>query len=272
MTKREEMLNASQYLRIVTKAMLDGKDIRDAPTDRQQKVPGFSQESARKTGVYSCGAGGLFAEQGVGLVRKGYGRVGCADMDFFDPTNFPRQLCYAEDLYQNKALAVAKNLAREALLETVIEGYAMPYVDAREYVDWDEYDILLCNVDNDAARVAVSLDARLGGRPAVFSAVSADAGNGYVFVQETTEDAPCLACARPSIVGNKRQPCPGTPACRDILTVVAGWVLYAIDTLVMERKRYWNMYSVFMDGSIEDAAVMVKKNPGCPLCGAGAQK
>ncbi len=273
MTKRNPReLGTERYIRILTRPMLEGADIVDSPTDRQERVPGFDMSIVRRTGIFACGAGGLLAAQGPELVRKGYGRIACTDMDAFDATNYPRQFCYAENLYRNKGIEVARNLVREALLETEIVGLALPYRSAREYVDWSEYDIGLCNVDNDEVRVDFSNDFRAMGKPAIFCAVSNDANSGYVFVQESRPDSACFGCAFPQRVGDARHPCPRTPACVDILRVLGGFALYAVDSVLMPRKRFWNMRYVFLDGSIEDAAVTVKKNPDCPLCGSGSPK
>ena len=60
--------------------------------------------------------------------------------------------------------------------------------------------------------------------------------------------------------------CPGVPAVKDILKVMAGIVLYAVDTLVMERPRLWNYRDVLLDGSIPDAVRTITRRPECPLC------
>ena len=265
-------IDRSRYVRIQTKPMLEGLDVEETTTDRQEKVPGFSQDVVCSAGVFSVGAGGLFAEQGRALVRKGYGYVACADMDVFTPSNYARQLCYAEDLYQSKALSVAKNLANEAILKTEIVGLAMPYEDARHHIDWSRINVELNLVDSNGTRVTHSVDARKRGNPVIFCAVSGDANSGYCFVQDNKPDSPCFGCAFPHKVSDKRIPCPGTPACVDILKVIGGFSLYAIDSLLMNRPRKWNLRHVFLAGHLDDAAITIEKNPECPLCGKGVAK
>ena len=262
-------LGPERFVRIRTVAMLEGLDIEESEVDRQQLVPGFDQDAARNACVSFCGAGGLFAEQGPDLVRKGYGCVVCADHDCFSPSNFPRQFCYRKDLYRNKALAVAENIAGESLLSSEIVGLGMPYRDARQYADWDRCTLGVCDVDNNETRVDFSRDFRRMRKPAIFCAVSNDANSGYVFVQDGSDDAPCFGCAFPDKVDDKVHPCPRTPACRDILKAVGAFVVYAIDSLVMGRKRNWNLRYVFLAGFLEDATLTVKKNLDCPLCGGG---
>ena len=104
-------------------------------------------------------------------------------------------------------------------------------------------------------------------KPAIFCGVAEDAGSGWVFVQEGNPGTACFGCAFPHRVNDARQPCPGTPACADILTVVGGFAVYALDSVVMARHRFWNLRYVFLDGSLPDTCLTVERNPDCPLCG-----
>jgi molybdopterin/thiamine biosynthesis adenylyltransferase len=246
--------------------MLAEADVREPIFDRQVKVPGFDLACVRQTGVFSFGAGGLFGQQARGLVRKGYARIGCADGDVFTPSNYPRQLCYGRDLYQNKAVAVIRNLAYECLSDTDLWGYPLHYPDVARYIDWDKFDVLLCNVDNNLARVRLSMEGRARNKIVIYSAVSNDAGNGYVFIQENKAESPCFGCAFPHKINDKKHPCPGTPACVDILTMIGSVVLYALDSAVMNRPRFWNMRWFYLDGSLEDRCLTIPKNPNCLLC------
>lgn len=252
------------YIR--SRSMLAGADVRESVFDRQAKVPGFNQDQVSQAGVFSIGAGGLLGQQGRGLVRKGYGRFGCADDDVFTPTNYPRQLCYRKDLYKNKAIAIIQNLAQECLSDTEFWAYPIRYPEVSKHLDWDKFNVFLCNVDNNITRVRLSLECLAKGKPVIFSAVSSDAGSGYVFVQESKPGTPCFGCAFPHRVDDRTQPCPGTPACIDILAVVGGSVLYAVDSVITNRPRFWNLRVVRLDGSLEDTAIRVAKNPNCPLC------
>lgn len=256
----------SVYIKM--RSMLVDADVREPIFDRQVKVPGFDMERVRQKGVFSIGAGGLFGQQARGLTRKGYPRIGSADSDVFAPSNFPRQLCYGPDLYQNKAVSVIQNLAHECLADTEFWAYPLNYPAVAQHIDWDKFDVFLCNVDNNVARVRLSVEGRSRGKPVIFSAVSSDAGNGYVFVQESKPDTPCFGCAFPHMVNDKIHPCPGTPACVDILTVVGGFVLYAVDSVIMNRPRFWNLRRVYLDGSLDDQCLRIAKNPNCPLCKA----
>ena len=247
--------------------MLSGIAVEESPTDRQERVPGFEQEKARGTTILSVGAGGLAAEQLPGFARKGYGRLAVTDMDFVSPSNLPRQFFYRDDLYQGKGTALAQNLQRECLLDTELIGLNLHYEDAKLALDLSKVTVGVCNVDNNETRVAFARDMLRLGIPAVFSGVSDDANNGYVFVQESRPGTPCFACAFPNKVGDKRHPCPNTPACRDILKLVGGFVMYAVDSLVMSRNRFWNLQVLFLDGSLPCTGRLVERRENCPICG-----
>lgn len=266
-TMMTAILQVQRFVRVIAKPMLMGLDLQESPTDRQEKVPGFKQSVARESGILCCGAGGLLAQQGRCLSRKGYRRFYIADADCFTPSNYTRQHCYRQDLYKNKAVCMARNMARESVLGGEFVGFGLPGEDALTMIPPEDYSIGLCNVDNNPARVAFSRCLRALGKAVVFCGVAEDAGSGWVFVQEGRPDAPCFGCAFPHKLNDQSHPCPGTPATVDILQVVGGFAVYAVDSVLMERSRFWNLRYVFLDGSIPDNCLTVDRRPGCPLCG-----
>jgi molybdopterin/thiamine biosynthesis adenylyltransferase len=216
------------------------------------------------------GAGGAGSEIGEALVRKGVGTLVIFDHDLVEPTNLIRQHFYERDLFKNKALRLAKNLAREGVLGTVIQGYPLRLEEAIEAGIDLSGSVAIVAVDANQARIAASRFFRSKGMPVVFTAVSETANNGYVFVQEAAPNAPCFACLFPDAVHNATDPCPGTPAIKDILKVVAGIVVYAVDTLLpgMARPRGWHYKEIFLDGSIPGRDWMVARRQDCALCGS----
>jgi molybdopterin/thiamine biosynthesis adenylyltransferase len=217
------------------------------------------------------GGGGVGSEIGEGLVRKGVGTLVILDHDLVEPTNLIRQHFYERDLGKPKAHRLAKNLAREGFCGTVIRGYALRLEEAiAQGIDLSG-SVAIVGVDNARGRIAASRFFRSLGMPVVFTAVSEDANNGYVFVQEAAPDAPCFACLFPDAVHDTTDPCPGTPAIKDILKVVAGIVVYAVDTLLpgMARPRSWNYKEIFLDG-FPGRDWTVERRENCQLCGVGA--
>ncbi len=77
--------------------------------------------------------------------------------------------------------------------------------------------------------------------------------------------APCFLCLYPDAGEDRRvHGCAG--ASIEILKVMAGIALYAVDSLLMPRPRPWNYKEVFLDGS-GDGARVIAARPNCRLCG-----
>jgi len=235
---------------------------------RQQKLKGFNQQALATAKVILIGAGGLGGEIGEALVRKGIGTLTICDHDVVDRSNLNRQFFFKEDLGKPKPHRLAKNLAKHGFLGSVIEGYSLCFEDAldRELeldVDLDGT-VAVVGIDNNPGRVAASIYYRERHIPCIFTAVSEQADHGFVFVQEP--QGPCFGCLFPWAVNYDTYPCPGTPAVKDILKVVAGIVSYCVDSLLMARPRRYNYKAVYL-ATGDDMTWMVPRLPGCKLCG-----
>lgn len=250
--------------RIKTEPLEPNHPMEAGITDRQERVPGLDQSRLRRLRILIVGSGGLGGEIGEGLARKGVGEIVLLDGDFVTLSNLNRQHFYVRDLYQNKAKRLAMNLKREALCGSRIIGHPLSFEEAVQR-DLDlSCDVAVVAVDSNPCRAAASRYFYAKGIPVVFTAVSTTANNGYVFVQEP--GGPCIGCLFPDAMNDQREPCPGVPAVKDILKVMAGLVLYAVDTLIMERPRSWNYRDVFLDGSIPDRSRTIARRPKCSLC------
>jgi molybdopterin/thiamine biosynthesis adenylyltransferase len=119
-------------------------------------------------------------------------------------------------------------------------------------------------VDNNAARVNVCryyLDVR----PVVYLGVDELADHGYVFVQESP--GPCFACLFPHALDEAGGgQCTKVGAVKDILKVVGGIALSAVDSLLMARRRAWNFRELSLAGFVPDATKMLAKRNSCPIC------
>lgn len=238
----------------------------EAPaTDRQEKIKGFSQNTFRKLRLNLIGAGGLGSEIGEGLVRKGVGSLSIFDDDTVELSNLNRQRFYKKDLYKNKAVQLAQNLVHDGIGDTRLNGFPWKFQDAAGFDSHDiGCDVAVCGVDNDAARVFVSDYYYRRNIPVIFTAVNELGNAGYVYVQEPGKA--CFGCFRPDAINDGKNPCPGTPAIKDILKVVGGIVLYAVDTLFMDRMRVWNYKEMFLDGTIPEFCSTVERKKGCSIC------
>ena len=233
--------------------------------DRFPRIQGASQQALAQAHVDMIGCGGLGGEVGHGLVRKGIGRLTLCDHDHVDASNLPRQHFYATDVGKPKAPALARNLARQATGRTHIYGYATSFQDALTQGVKLEGDVAVVGVDNNATRIAAATYYRARAVPVIFLAVDVQAARGYVFVQTSQPDEPCFQCLYPDAVNDQRiYGCAG--ASIEILKIMAGIALYAIDSLLMARPRLWNYKAVFLDQG-GDGQSVIGQRPACSLCG-----
>lgn len=243
---------------------LRGKRIPGAE-DRQNKIPGFNQAVFSASKALCIGAGGLIGHIAPALVRKGIGALTILDDDFVEVSNLNRQRFYEKDLGQNKAIALAQNLQAECIHDSILTGFALSFQQAIDRGIDLNCNLAICGVDNNPTRVAASRYFRKRRMTVIFTAVSADADHGYVFVQEA--EGACLGCLFPDMADDQRYPCPGTPAISEILQLVGALAVYAVDSCLMGRRRLWNHRSIVLSGGEFDSQRRVENREGCPLCG-----
>lgn len=213
------------------------------------------------------GCGGLGGWSSIGMVRKGLGRLTLVDHDTVALSNLARQPYRLTDVGQNKALALARILRDHATGGTELRGHAVSFQQAlSEGRDIDVgVDVVVVGVDNNTTRLDVAMHFQHLGIPVVFLAVDDTASRGYAFVQTSRPGEACFAClfpdahADPSVHG-----CAG--ASIEILMVVVGMGLYALDSLLMQRPRPWNYKDIYLDRA-GDGLRVIAQRPGCSLCG-----
>lgn len=239
--------------------------------DRQKRVPGFDQAALDRLALAVIGAGGLGGLFVFGAVKKGVGALVIYDGDDVRMSNLNRQLFTPRDLGRNKAVCLARNASRMGFMGTTLTGIPFFFQAAVERRLEQPCDLVFCGVDNDETRAYVAR--RYRDRPVVFAAVSEDAGHGYVAVQQP--GGACFGCFNSRAVNPGAVPeaeggrCPEVPAVFDVLSVVAGLSLYAVDSLVMDRPRLWNFKQVALHGMAPEINAWVERRVACPLCGGG---
>jgi len=207
---------------------------------------------------------------GESLARKGVGHLIVCDEDTVEPSNLNRQKFYARDIWKNKAHRLARNLAAESFLGTRFTSIALNFMEAVESGQIPSFDCIISGIDDELNREAISEYALLNEKPVITTAVSEDGDGGYVQVQKPGEA--CWGCVFPrekkirEDLDNYRSPCPGTPAIKDILMVVAGAVVYALDCLFMDRPISWNYREFHMAGHMPDTVTYIERRPNCQLC------
>ncbi len=218
-----------------------GKAIPDALI-RQAPIPGFDQAKYSRAHVLCIGAGGLISHVAPALVRKGIGALTILDDDLVEASNLNRQHFYAEDIGRPKAIALVQNLQRECTFATTLTGHVLRLEEALDTGVDLTCDVVVCGVDNNPTRMLASRAFRERGVQVTFLAVSRDADQGYVFVQEAW--GACFACLFPDAGDDQTYPCPGTPGFPDVLQIVGGLAVYAIDSCVIARRRQWTFRSI----------------------------
>lgn len=230
-------------------------------TDRQQRLAGFDQAIYSNSSIVCIGAGGLISQIAPTLVRKGIGALTILDDDVVEASNLNRQRFYTKDLRHNKAYALAENLHPECVHATVLSAYPLLLEEAIDSGIDLRCDVAICGVDNNPARIAASRYFSSLKSPVIFTAVSADADHGYIFVQEP--GGPCFGCLFPDAVDSRTFACPATPAIADILQAVGALTVYAVDTCLMDRPRKWNYRRIYLSDGQWDTCTVIETRDDC---------
>lgn len=214
------------------------------------------------------GAGGLGGQIGPPLVRKGLGHLDILDSDVVELSNLNRQAFFPCDLYKPKAVRLAHNAARQGHSGNRVTGHHVAFTEYSANRFERLPDVAICAVDNNATRAFGSQFFRHRNIPVIFTAVNDLSDYGWVFVQEAT--GACLACVFPRIAeaAAERQRCQPVPAVVNILSVVGGIVLHAVDRLLMGNVRDWNFHSVHLSGQVPGVIDKVQQKDSCQLCQA----
>ncbi len=232
---------------------------------RYQLISGAQQHTLSQAHIDLIGCGGLGGEVAHGLVRKGIGRLTLCDFDIVDITNLARQHFYPADVGKPKALALAHNLVGQATDHSLIEGHAHAFQELLATGVPLTGNIAVVGVDNNATRIAAATYYLARHTPVIFLGVDRQAARGYVFVQTSKPTDPCFECLYPDATHDQRTlGCAG--ASIEILKIMAGIALYAIDSLLMARPRPWNYKAVFLDQA-GDGQQRIAQRSVCVLCG-----
>lgn len=231
----------------------------------QAKVPGFDLKAMQAAHIIQIGAGGIGAPVATALVRKGIGKISIVDDDVVELKNLTRQYFSRSDVGKYKAHCLARQLAADGLFTTTIEAHPFRFQELLERgATFPDASIVICGVDNNGTRKAVCAYAIEHNLPAIFAAVSRGGNESYAMVQEPRQA--CWACAFPIYVNDVSYPC-NLPGIVDVLQVVAGQIVFAVDTLLGDRPRNWNVRDTYLDGTLPDRARMVARKTDCTVCG-----
>jgi molybdopterin/thiamine biosynthesis adenylyltransferase len=233
---------------------------------RQEKLAGFRIADLRRTSILLVGAGGLGGQIAHSLARKGVGRLVICDADKVETSNLARQFFYPVDLHENKALRLARNVARESFVGLRVTGHEKAFNPDTAAALSGGADLVIVGVDDSETRIFASR--YFGGRlPLIFTAVDEAAAFCWCFVQ--TAKSPCLGCLFPNQIYLKRERCTEDPASIDILKIAASLVSRAVESVVMPgRALSWTYYDFDLRTATGNVSDRPKPRPGCPVCDA----
>lgn len=242
-----------------------GEELLDDLNHSQGMIEGFDLASYQDAHVCLIGAGGIGSHVASALVRKGIGELTLIDDDVVEWKNLTRQLFDREDVNKWKAVQLGKRLSQTGLFDTRLTCMPRRLQELQEMgCDLPDDAIFVGGVDNNPSRRAVAELGLMLNRPALLAAVSGDGNRAYVMVQEPGQA--CWGCAFPQYLDDHAYPC-NVPGIVDVLQIVGGLVVFAMDSLISGRHREWNVREITLDGSMPDRSRHVARKLDCPVCG-----
>lgn len=224
----------------------------------------WNQQKIADSTIVCIGAGGLGGNICKGLARTGIGRLILMDGDAVELSNLNRQPFHREDLYKNKAFALANNLKQESVGSTLIEAYSLDFEEVIEdYPDvFNKVEIAIAVVDSYESRSRICkffLEKKI---PVIYSAVSDDSDTGYVFVQKPGEA--CFYCAKPNeLVRSGRAKCVD-PSAVYIHLAMSGVIIFTVIQLIHNRTLPWNWRETFLFAEARAIKLPIRKD--CEVC------
>ncbi len=234
-----------------------------------REIGGTGQRRLKQAKVLVVGAGGLGSPALFYLAAAGVGRIGVIDHDVVDLSNLQRQIIHtdaAQDM--PKVFSAAERVAA-----------LNPHVDLRPYNReltediaqelFAEYDLILDGTDHYAIRELINRAAVATGTPVVSGAIAA--WEGQVTIFDPAHGAPCMACVFP------KPPAPGQAAtCSEtgVIGALPGIIgslmaAEAIKHIAQAGEPLKGRMLIYDALYAETRVITVKRDPGCPVCGAG---
>ncbi len=233
---------------------------------RHEGIPAHDQELLQRSRVLFVGGGGLNSWAGVGMARSGLRVMTIADGDRVDRANLSRQFFGADDVGLPKGKRLARHLAAQAVGGADVTGIGLPFDEAIERFPIPA-DLIVAGVDNNECRLQVVREARRRGIPAIFSMLSRDGMRCQVFLQNASPLEPCLWCALPNLDPDRVMPCASAIISSCFMTA-AFTVFFAHRALMgWGDLNPFNWREADLSGIAPDRIGMIRKRPGCVVCG-----
>lgn len=237
---------------------------------RHLSLPEMGLEGQRKllaSSVLLIGAGGLGSPLAFYLAAAGVGRIGLVDDDVVDASNLQRQILYQTADVGRPKVEVARErvIALNPDVEVVPHATRLSSENALEI--FADYDVVIDGTDNFPTRYLSNDACVLLGKPNVYGSIFRFEGQASVF---DARNGPCYRCLFPE------PPPPGAvPSCAEggVLGVLPGIIAMiqateAIKLLTGIGSTLSGRLLLYDALRMEFNTFQLKKDPGCPACGA----
>lgn len=238
------------------------------------EVGGIGQEKLLESRVLVVGAGGLGSPLLHYLAAAGVGTLGIVDHDTVDLSNLQRQVIHTTERVGRPKVESAVEAIRALNPDVTVEAHA-GRIDADNVLDLvSRYDVVADGTDNFATRFLLNDACFFAGRTLVSAALLRFDGQLSTFKAHLNAGAddphPCYRCLFPE------PPPPGlVPSCSEagVFGAVAGAVgtLQAVEVLkeLLGIGEGLSGRLLLYDGlAASFRKIKLKRDPGCPLCGA----
>ena len=224
------------------------------------------QRRLRNARVLVVGAGGLGSPALMYLAAAGVGTIGIVDDDVVEPSNLARQVVHGvRDDGRLKTESAARSLASvNPLVHVVRHDVRIDSANALEIIAG--YDLVLDGADNFATRYLLNDACVMLGKPDVWGSVLRFDGQTSIW---WARHGPCYRCVFPE------PPPPGlVPSCAEggvlgVLCAAIGSVQAAEAVKLILGIGQPLVGRVMVHDALRQSwdAVIVRKNPGCSVCG-----
>ncbi len=225
------------------------------------------QEKLLASSALVVGAGGLGSPALLYLATAGIGRIGVIDGDRVDLSNLNRQILHRErsvgarktDSASDSLRAIRPDLAVDAHAEALTAGNAAEL--------FRRYDVVVDGSDNFPTKYLCSDASVFTGVPLVHAGVLRFGGQIMTIVPG---NGPCLRCLIPEIPPRRDAPtCSESGIVGAAAGVLGSWqAVEAIKILTGAGEPLCGRLLSLDTLSGSASTLSVRKNPGCPACGA----
>jgi len=225
------------------------------------------QRKLKAARVLLVGAGGLGSPLALYLAAAGVGTLGLVDFDAVDLSNLQRQVLHGSKAVGRPKLKSAKARLKDLNPYVKLEPLSGKLTSANALEIIRDYDIVADGSDNFPTRYLVNDACALAQKPNVYGAVLRFEGQASVF---DAAHGPCYRCLF------TEPPPPGlVPSCADagVLGVLPGIIgtIQALEVLKLILRVGDSLIGrlVVFDGlAMKFRELDLRKDPGCPMCGA----